>query len=292
MQTKNSLTFLEKIMPSAANLDPDYTELRTYGKVKTFREIYNDSATGTMRKIGSYGIPGIDEATKGIYEGEVISISGLTKHGKTTLAQSITYNLCKRDIPVGWFTFEMPPAQFLQTFKDHDKAMDFGLLPTEHKAADLKWLFERIAEMHVTWSTRIFVIDHLHFLFDMWGTRNVALTIGQVIRALKHLAITGGFAIFLLCHYSKGQREENDDTYENIRDSSLIAQESDSVFLIRRVKDGDEYSQNAVMSVEFHRRTGVMKKKIGLTKVGSFLGERALTDEDNGKRRRSYKYGD
>lgn len=279
-------------MPSAANLDPEYTILTTYGKVKTFREIYQDAKTGAMRRIGAYGIPGIDDATQGIYEGEVISISGLTKHGKTTLAQSITYNLCKRDTPIGWFTFEVPPAQFLQTFKDHDKTMDYGLLPTEHKAADLKWLFERIAEMHVTWSTRIFFIDHLHFLFDMWGSRNVALTIGQVIRALKHLAITGGFAIFLLCHYSKGQREENEDTYENIRDSSLIAQESDSVFLIRRVKEDDEYTNKALLSIEFHRRTGVMKKKLGLAKQGSFLFERAIEETDREKKKKRYGYGE
>jgi archaellum biogenesis ATPase FlaH len=290
METKKTIeTFLEKIMPSPTNMDAEYSELRAYGKVKTFREIHEEhKRAGGIIKLGNYGIPGLDAATGGIYEGEVIAISGLTKHGKTTMAQSITYGLCKKENPVGWFTFEVPPAQFLQTFENYDNPMDYGILPVEHKAGDLKWLFERIAEMHVTWSARIFFIDHLHYLFDMWSTRNVALTIGQVIRALKHLAITGGFAIFLLCHYSKGQREENEDTYENIRDSSLIAQESDSVLLIRRVKDGNKYTNNAILSVEFHRRTGVMKKKIGLVKIGNFLYERVLEEEGARDKKQGY----
>lgn len=146
--------------------------------------------------------------------------------------------------------------------------------------------------MHVTWHTRIFVIDHLHYLFDMWGSRNVSISIGQVVRALKQLAVKGGFTIFLLCHYSKGQREENTDSYENIRDSSLIAQESDAVFLIRRMKgQNDEYGQEALLTVEFHRRTGVMKKKVGLVKEGDWLEKRDLPREDN-RIKRNYGYGD
>lgn len=204
----------------------------------------------------------------------------------TLFAQSITHNLVGKEINVGWFTFEVTPARFLEKFKGDERALNFGLLPTEHRAGDLKWLFERIAEMHVVWHTRIFVIDHLHYLFDMWGSRNVSLSIGQVVRALKYLAVKGGFTIFLLCHYSKGQREENTDSYENIRDSSLIAQESDAVFLIRRMKDeSGDYGEDALLTVEFHRRTGVMKRKVGLKKAGEFMYERILPKEDEPKKK-------
>jgi replicative DNA helicase len=289
MESKKS--FLEKVMPRDIDLDPEYSSLSTMGKIKTFREILSDKKNGHTFKICDYGIPGLDRLTGGIHEGELISTSGLTKQGKTTFAQSITHNVIKKDHTVGWFTFEVTPARFLEKFKGDEKALDFGLLPVEHRAGDLRWLFERIAEMHVTWRTRIFVIDHLHYLFDMWGSRNVSISIGQVVRALKHLAVTGGFTIFLLCHYSKGQKEEDRDSYENIRDSSLIAQESDAVFLIRRMKEGGEYNETALLTVEFHRRTGVMKKKIGLIKVGEFLFERELSRDEKPKGR-SYGYGD
>lgn len=293
VQSKEVKSFLDKIMPDPKDLRREYSDLTYAGQVKTFREILQDRKIGKMVKLGDFGIPALDEATGGMYEGELITISGLTKHGKTTLAQTFTRNLIKKDMTVGWFTFEVPPAQFLSVFEDDEKTLDYGLLPVEHRAGDLKWLFQRIAEMHVTWSTRIFVIDHLHFLFDLWSTRNVSLTIGQVVRALKHLAVVGGFAIILLCHYSKGQKEEADDSYENLRDSSLIAQESDTVFLIRRLQDDTgNYGNEAILSVEFHRRTSAMKKRLGLVKVRNFFFPRTLRDKEMAPReRRNYGYG-
>ena len=285
---EKKISYLEQVMPKDSDLHPEYSSLKTYGKIKTFREIAEDKKTNTNFKIANYGLPGLDYLTEGIYEGELIAISGLTKQGKTTLAQSITRNIVRKDIPVGWFTFEVQPARFLEKFKDDDKALDFGLLPVEHKAGDMEWILERMAEMHVTWQSRIFVIDHLHYLFDMWGTRNVSLTIGQVVRTLKHFTVKVGVTIFLLCHYSKGQRQENEDSYENIRDSSLISQESDGVFLIRRMQEDGEYNENALLTVEFHRRTGVMKRKVGLIKVGNWLAERELPKDDG--KRKSYGY--
>lgn len=286
-------SFLERIMPSSQDMDREYSSLSGAGQVKTFREILHDSRHSGMKRIEFFGIPGLDTLTGGMYEGELITISGVTKHGKTTLAQSITKNIIHKGMTCGWFTFEVPPAQFLETFKDDDSTLDYGILPVEHRAGDLKWLFERIVEMHVTWTTRVFVIDHLHFLFDMWSTKNVSLGIGQVVRALKHLCVKGGFCIILLCHYSKGQTLETEDSYENIRDSSLIAQESDTVFLVRRLSEDGEYTNKAVLSVEFHRRTGEMKKKVGLVKHGKFLYERALEETDKRKpTRRGYGHDD
>ena len=288
MQEKG--TYLDRIMPSAADLNPEYSSLPDRGQIKTFREILSDKKNGQSFKIADYGIAGIDAITEGIYEGELITISGLTKMGKTTLAQSITKNVIKKENTVGWFTFEVQPARFLEKFQGEEKLLDFGLLPVEHKPGDLKWLFERIAEMHTTWHTRIFCIDHLHYLFDIWGSKNTSIAIGQVVRALKHLTVTIGCTIFLLCHYSKGQKEENDDSYENIRDSSLISQESDAVFLVRRLKGADgEYGNEALLTMEFHRRTGEMKKKEGLVKAGNWLFERSLDKEEN--KRKSYGYG-
>jgi hypothetical protein len=62
-------------------------------------------------------------------------------------------------------------------------------------------------------------------------------------------------------------------SYEAIRDSSFISQESDSVFMIKRTpKDGED---TARMRVEFHRRTGILEKTIDLIKVKGYLAERS-----------------
>jgi len=60
-------------------------------------------------------------------------------------------------------------------------------------------------------------------------------------------------------------------SYESIRDSSFISQESDCVLMIKRDKDRGETA--AKLSVEFHRRTGVWEKMIDLKKENGYLVE-------------------
>lgn len=112
-------------------------------------------------------------------------------------------------------------------------------------------------------------IDHLHFLFDLTHTRNTSIEIGQVIRSLKTMAIDLNITIFLLCHMAKldPYQEPSDD---NIRDSSFVAQESDAGLLIwRDVKTEHE----AWVKVCYHRRTGVLEKKIKYLKIDGLLKE-------------------
>ena len=100
--------------------------------------------------------------------------------------------------------------------------------------------------------------------------RNPSLEIGQVIRSLKMLAVDKGFVIFLLCHTTKSRPD--DLSHESIRDSSFVAQESDSVFMIKRTPEEGETATR--LRIEFHRRTGAMEKTVDLIKVNGFLEER------------------
>jgi hypothetical protein len=97
------------------------------------------------------------------------------------------------------------------------------------------------------------------------------------------IAVKNNFVIFLLCHTTKGKFKEDDDlSYDSIRDSSFTAQESDCVLMIRR--DPKRGENAAKLRVEFHRRTGVMEKVIPLIKKGGYLVEElSEDDEDNGQ---------
>lgn len=214
----------------------------------------------------SSGIPTLDEYVENFRDGELITISGYTKQGKTLLAQTLTKRFADDHHFSLWFTYEVPVKQFLGQFTN----TPLIYMPSMLKAHDMKWVEDRIAEAEAKFGTRIVFIDHLHFLFDMARARNTSLEIGTVVRRLKQIA-NGGFLIFLLCHTSKG-KSEGGPTYESIRDSSLIAQESDSVFMVQRTpEDGDTAAK---MRVEFHRRTGVMEKVVKLTKQNGYLYER------------------
>lgn len=223
-------------------------------------------------------IPSLDAAIEDFRDGELIAVSGPTKNGKTLFAQTLTVNFNHQQYPSLWFTYEVPVRQFLSQFPE----MPLIYLPQKLRAHALPWLEERIFESFVKYRTRIVFIDHLHYLIDLARMKNPSIEIGQIIRRLKSLAVSEGLIIFLLCHTQKGASETK-ISYESIRDSSFVAQESDCVLMIKRVpaeEIGDKkvWSNLARLRVEFHRRTGVLEKVIELIKVDGYLKEKAPDD--------------
>lgn len=218
-------------------------------------------------------IPGLDEAVGHFQDGELITISGPTKSGKTLLAQTLTVSFTKQQYYPLWFTFEVPPRQFLSAFQD----LPLFYMPAKLKAHALDWVEERVNESFLKYRTRIVFIDHLHYLIDLARLKNPSIEIGQVIRRLKTLAVSGGFLIFLLAHTTKGA-SENNLSYESIRDSSFVSQESDCVLMIKRTP---ENGQNAArLRVEFHRRTGVLERIVELHKINGLLPQVAKGREE------------
>ena len=222
-------------------------------------------------------IPSLDTAVEDFRDGELIVISGPTKMGKTLLAQTLTANFAKQQHSCLWFSYEVPARQFLSQFPE----MPLIYLPQRLKAHAMNWIEERIQESFLKYHTRVIFLDHLHYLFDLARSRNPSIEIGQVIRRLKTLAVQGGFIIFLLCHTTKG-KSENDLSYESIRDSSFISQESDSVLMIKRTPVNGE--NTARLRVEFHRRTGVLEKVIDLIKVDGLLKEVESRHEERSRK--------
>lgn len=227
-------------------------------------------------------IPGLDEAIDGFREGELIAISGPTKMGKTLLAQTLTVNFAKQQHFPLWFSYEVPTRQFLSQFRE----LPLMYMPQRLKAHAMTWLEERIKESFEKYNTRIVIIDHLHYLIDLMKMRNASLEIGQVIRQLKGIAVNSGFVIFLLCHTTKGKSDGN-LTYESIRDSSFISQESDCVLMIKRMPEEGETT--ARLRVEFHRRTGVFEQVVDLIKVNGYLQERSYHNEDRTRTRKDFE---
>jgi archaellum biogenesis ATPase FlaH len=214
-------------------------------------------------------IPGIDQACEGFRDGELIVISGPPKNGKTLLAQSFTVNFCKQNHFPLWFTFEVPARQFLDQFKD---PLPLIYMPQKLKPRAMDWFEDRVFESFEKYHTRIIFIDHLHYLVDLARQTHVSIEIGTIIRQLKTLAVNGNFVIFLLCHTKMG-KQDGTLSYESIRDSSFISQESDTVIMIKRTPgDGEDTARSRV---EFHRRTGILERTIKLIKINGVLRENA-----------------
>jgi replicative DNA helicase len=219
----------------------------------------------SILKLKSF-IPGLDAAVDGFRDGELYTISGPTKNGKTLFAQTLTAAFLKQQYFPLWFSYEVPVRQFLGQFSE----LPMIYLPRRLKAHALPWFEERVSESFEKYHNRVIFVDHLHYLIDLARLRNPSIEIGQVIRRLKTLAVSSHFLIFLLCHTTKGASDDN-LSYESLRDSSFIAQESDAVLMIRRTPTKGE--NTALLRVEFHRRTGVLEKGIDLIKVDGYLQE-------------------
>ena len=219
--------------------------------------------------------PHLDQYIDGFVPGELITISGATKSGKTLFAVSLTKNFVEQNFIPLWFSFEVAPKYFLRLFPE----LPLFYLPKNLKMGALDWVLFKIREGLRKYNTRIIFIDHLHYLFDMARVKNPSIEIGQVIRRLKLFAVNNDLIIFLMAHTTKGaSNEEKGLSYEAIRDSSLVAQESDSVFMIRRNKKEPD-SNKAKLRIEFHRRTGVLEKIVELVKKDGYLVEVDYEDD-------------
>ncbi len=211
-------------------------------------------------------IPLLDQNIDGFRDGELYTISGFTKQGKTTLAQTLTDAFVKQQFLPLWFTYEVPTRQFLSQWKN----CPFFWIPRIHQGKSMSWFLQRCEESFLKNGTRIVFIDHLHYLFDLAKSKSPSIDIGQIIRTLKTMAVQNSLLIFLLCHTHKNSADQTEPTYHDLRDSSFMAQESDSVIMIQRLKD----SRHSKLFVEFHRRTGVIRKEIPLMMLpNGLLGE-------------------
>jgi replicative DNA helicase len=138
---------------------------------------------------------------------------------------------------------------------------------------------------------RAVFIDHLHYIVEMIpkGNLSQSAVIGDVCRRLKQMAIKYNITVFLIAHTAQPKGEDNSNqqpTLSSIRDSSFIAQESDAVYAINRVKkkgfSSEIYENDSWFLILKQRRTGTMGKKVKLSYINNTFVE-TLSNEDGNK---------
>ena len=198
----------------------------------------------------------IDNVLEGFEPGELITLSGPTKNGKTTLFQMLTTGFEANNIFSLWFSYEVPPEQLIQRFPN----LPLFYFPQTIKDRIMPYLDKKIQEAKNKYGIRIVFIDHLHYLLDLSRITNASIQIGQLIRSLKTLAIKHEIVIFLAAHTTK-LLPDKEPSADDIRDSSFVAQESDGVLILWRVKGVLNESK---LKIEYHRRIGLIDKIIPL----------------------------
>ena len=213
------------------------------------------------------GIFAIDNEFQGFQPGELITLSGPTKHGKTTVFQMLTGGFERNSIYSLWFAYEVPPEQLIRRFNQ----LPLFYFPAVIKDRIMSYLDIKIQEATEQFNTRIIFIDHLHYLLDLAQARSPSIQIGQVIRELKQLAIKHEVVIFLAAHTTK-LSPEKEPSASDIRDSSFVGQESDGVMIVWRTKKALNESR---LKLEYHRRIGIIDKIVKLIFIDGELREKA-----------------
>lgn len=246
-----------------------------------------------------------DEKIGGIALGEVVVITGETKNGKTLFAESWLRSMMKKDprAKTCIFSFEVQTKKLLRKYLVEDDIYPL-YVPLELKTMDFEWLKQNCQEARDRFNCRLILVDHLHFLVDMNTNQNMSLNIGAFMRRLKQeIAIGLEMGVILIAH--QGQLKENQvASIRNIRDSSFVAQESDSVITVARranytpvelkdyeIKYGeakadllrgyiqggdpdDKHSGNlAIVKIEVARRSGALGFAKLFRKEGEYLVE-------------------
>jgi twinkle protein len=180
------------------------------------------------------GITSLDKLIGGFKSGQLVVVSAPTGQGKTSFCQTLTSNITKSGEKCLWFTYEVPITEFAEKFGDDIPEF---YVPRKLKESSLDWICVRILEGISKYGTNVIFIDHLHFLIDMEmiSRTSTSLSIGSMVRKLKKFALDYGLTIFLIAHMKKIKFEENENPdIDDIRDSSFISQEADTVLMMKR----------------------------------------------------------
>jgi replicative DNA helicase len=230
------------------------------------------------------GWPGLDGLLRGFRSQQLIVVSAATKSGKTSFLMDLTTKIA--DAHPLWFPFEESAEELIRKYIERDEVPPHAYTPRQMSGNALNWIETKIVESIAKYDSRVAFIDHLDFVVPFTADSH-ALRVGQAMRELKGLAKKWNIVIFVVCHLVKTKMNE-EPTLEDLRGSSAIAQEADTVLLLwREMKKEDGHvviTDNVNISVQANRRFG----KTGNIKMvyvnGKFLEKEWSTELDKASR--------
>lgn len=246
-----------KAMERLTSLARDYEGAdKVISSLELLEKIKNDPPE---RQILS-GYPELDAILEGFREGQLVVLSGITKHGKTSMAVELTVRMAQEK-PL-WLPFEEPAIDLVRKFTERNAEPPMFYTPERMTLNTLDWIEQKIVESRVKFGSKLIFIDHLGFIQDSeraHGDENMAYKIERIVRSLKRMAVRWNVVIVLLAHLTKTKIDTN-PSFDDLKGSSAIAQEADTVMLLWRKterRNGQLCITNEVnLSVQANRRTG------------------------------------
>lgn len=213
-------------------------------------------------------IPMLDDCVDGFRKGQLIIVSGPTKHGKTSLCQTFTKRFTDQGNRTLWFSYELGYEELFEKFPM--EKLDF-YLPNYLENGNVKWIEDKIIESKMKHNTDIVFIDNLDFLRDPDTLKGIGLNlssyIGSIVQKIKRIAVEQNVLIFLMSHIRKNNWSGKElPSAEELRDSGQTAQLADIVLMVMREKSTSDNPDeiyngtNAWIGVMANRHNGRTKR--------------------------------
>lgn len=202
------------------------------------------------------GIDGLDKILKGFRKNQLIVLAAPTKSGKSQFTVELAIRM--PDTRPVFIPFEESAEELVRKFHDRNEEPPLFYTPQTITGNTVNWIEKKVIEGKVKYGSKLFIIDHLHFIVPFSSDR-LDTRIGQTMRDLKRIAKDNEVVILIVAHLKKTDMQIS-PTLEDLRDSSFIAQEADTVMMMWRQAKREHgqmvVTNNAIISVQANRRTG------------------------------------
>lgn len=270
MNTKDLIASLEKEIKREKNtIDQNAALLRLQEIAKTYAgddevvssEELIESVAKQPMKVPFYSLyERLDRLMGGFVTGESIFLTGITKHGKTSMCMELSVRFTAQN-PL-WLSFEEKPIDLLRKFHSKTGQYPHFFTPRQNEIPNLEWVEKKIVEAKAKFDSKVVFIDHLGFLSDAERAGRddtEASRLERISRAIHAIAVKWDVLIFLMGHLTKVRSDQNPDI-ENIKGSSAMAQESDLTMIVWRKTErigGKIFIGNQTnLSLQANRRGG------------------------------------
>lgn len=227
-----------------------------------------------------WGLPLLDQMTKGIRPGEVVVVTGGTGSGKTTLVQQLVVDQLGNGTRVGLLSLESPLRRVVLDLssiamrrpRTDDlsesgveamwEAISEGLSLYNHfGSTGSENILSRMRYMARALGCKVLVLDHLSIVVSGFGAdEDERRTLDRVMTQLATLAQEVEAAIIVVCHLRRpreGAHEEGGRvTLSDLRSSGSIAQLAHTVVAVER--DQQSGDKDATLRVLKCRHTGCL----------------------------------
>lgn len=178
----------------------------------------------------------------------------------TQLSNNIMLNAALNNHKVMFITMEMTKQETADRFNMLTQDEDIGEgkiflnMRSDLAYTDVTKLIERAKER----ACDLVVIDHLHYFSR--SIENSTQEVSKIVKEFKGAAIKYELPIILICHVRKMEPKKH-PTIDDLRDSSLIAQDADIVLIVWRDQRPDTTTPNEVEVVLWKNRNRQKKHR-------------------------------